>query len=82
MKQNQEQTPNANQEGFVDKAKNALGKFFKGVKSFFVKTGRVNSSNCYGVINHIGDLLVYDDHALISAVGMVIEWRKSNIHRG
>lgn len=70
MKQNQDQTPNTNQESFLVKIKNALSKFFTGVKNFFIKTGRANSSNCYGIIDNIGDLLVYDDHALISAVGM------------
>ncbi len=61
---------NTNQEGFMDKVKKALGKTFKGIKNFFVKTGRTNSANCYGVIENIGDFLVYDDHALISALGM------------
>lgn len=55
---------------FLDKVKVGAAKFFKGVKNFFVKTGRVNSSNYYGCIDGIGDLIVYDDRALISAVGM------------
>ncbi len=55
---------------FIDKVKNGAIKFFKGVKNFIVKTGRVNGSNCYGIIDGIGDFLVYEDHALISAVGM------------
>lgn len=67
-------------EKFMDKAKNGLVKFFKGVKNFFVKTGRVNSSNCYGCIDKIGDFLVYDDHALISAVGMDdIVFKRENV---
>lgn len=70
MEKNQGQTPDTKQESFIDKAKNALSKFFTGAKNFFIKTGRVNSSNCYGIIDNIGDFLVYDDHALISAVGM------------
>ena len=55
---------------FMDKVKNGVGKFFKGVKNFVVKTGRKNSSNYYGRIENIGDFIVYEDHALISAVGM------------
>lgn len=67
-------------EGFFDKVKNALIKFFKGVKNFFVKTGRVNGTHCYGVIEGIGDFLVYDDHALISAVGMDdVVFKKENV---
>ena len=58
------------EEKFMDKVKNGFAKFFKGVKNFIVKTGRVNSTNCYGCIDNIGDLIVYQDHALISAVGM------------
>ena len=54
----------------TEKKENFLVKFLKGVKNFFVKTGRVNGSNCYGIIEGIGDFLVYEDHALISAVGM------------
>lgn len=59
-----------NKAGFFDKVKAFFSKFFAGAKSFAVKTGRVNSANCYGVIDKIGDFLVYEDHALISAVGM------------
>lgn len=59
-----------NETSFLEKVKNALIKFFKGLKNFIVKTGRVNGTHCYGVIDNIGDFLVYDDHALISAVGM------------
>ena len=66
--------------GFFTKVKNALIKFFKGLKNFFVKTARVNSSNCYGIVDGIGDLLVYDDHALISAVGMAdVTFTKANV---
>ncbi len=61
---------NQNEEKFIDKAKKGLVKFFNGVKSFIVKTGRKNSTNYYGRIENIGDFIVYDDHALISAVGM------------
>lgn len=69
-----------NEESFLTKVKNGFGKFFKGVKNFFVKTGRVNSSNCYGAIDGIGDLLVYEDHALISAVGMDdVTFTKENV---
>ena len=68
--ENNKKNDTANQEGFFDKVKNALIKFFKGTKNFFVKTGRVNSDKCYGIIDNIGDFIVYDDHALISAVGM------------
>ena len=57
-------------EGFFDKTKKGISKFFKGIKNFFVKTGRVNGTHCYGIIEGIGDFIVYDDHALISAVGM------------
>ena len=58
------------EQGFVDKVKNGFVKFFKGVKNFVVKTGRKNSTNYYGRIENIGDFIVYNDHALISAVGM------------
>jgi hypothetical protein len=58
------------EEKFFDKVKAGFGKFVSGVKSFVVKTGRVNSTNNYGCIDGIGDLIVYEDHALISAVGM------------
>lgn len=61
---------NQNEEKFIDKAKKGFIKFFNGVKSFIVKTGRKNSTNYYGRIENIGDFIVYDDHALISAVGM------------
>lgn len=70
MEKNSTQTNTEKKEGFFDKVKNGLVKFFKGVKNFFVKTARVNGTHCYGVIEGIGDFLVYDDHALISAVGM------------
>ena len=67
-------------EGFFTKLKNGLAKFFKGVKNFIIKTKRVNSKNCYGIIDRIGDLLVYDDHALISAVGMDdVVFKKENV---
>jgi hypothetical protein len=67
-------------ESFFEKVKNALIKFFKGVKNFFIKTGRVNGSHCYGIIQGIGDFLVYDDHALISAVGMDdVTFTKENV---
>ena len=56
--------------GFFGKVKNGFVKFIKGLKNFFVKTARKNSSRCYGEIIGIGDFIVYDDHALISAVGM------------
>lgn len=59
-----------NKTGFMDKVKNVFSKVFKGIANFFIKTGRVNSSNCLGIIDNIGDLMVYEDHALISAVGM------------
>ena len=67
-------------ESFFVKLKNGIAKFCKGVKNFFIKTGRVNSSNCIGMIEGIGDFLVYDDHALISAVGMDdITFTKENV---
>lgn len=56
--------------GFFERVKSGLVKFLSGVKNFFVKTGRVNGTHCYGCVEGIGDFLVYDDHALISAVGM------------
>lgn len=56
-------------EGFFTKLKNGFMKFFKGIKNFFIKTGRVNSSNCYGFVDGYGDFIVYTDHALFSAVG-------------
>ena len=66
--------------GFLDKVKNGTVKFFKGIKNFFVKTGRVNGTHCYGCIENIGDFLVYDDHALISALGMDdIVFTKENV---
>ena len=58
------------EEKFFDKVKAGVGKFFGGIKSFIVKTGRVNGTNNYGCIDRIGDFIVYEDHALISAVGM------------
>ena len=78
MENKKEQTNK--ESGFFAKVKNGIVKFLKGVKNFFIKTGRVNSSNCYGIIEGIGDLLVYDDHALISAVGMDdITFTKDNV---
>lgn len=64
------QTEEVKTEGFMDKVKKVLVKIGSGIKSFVVKTGRANSTNHYGVIENIGDLLVYEDHALISALGM------------
>ena len=58
------------EEKFFDKVKAGFSKFFSGVKNFVVKTGRVNGTNNYGCIDGIGDFIVYEDHALISAVGM------------
>jgi hypothetical protein len=69
-----------NKDGFMTKVKNGLMKFIKGIKNFVVKTGRVNGTHCYGIIDNIGDLIVYDDHALISAVGMDdIVFTKENV---
>ena len=82
MEENVKQTEAENKEGFMTKVKNGLGKFLKGAKNFAVKTGRVNSANCYGIIENIGDFLVYSDHALISAVGMddVVFTSKNVLH--
>ena len=59
-----------NEEKFLDKVKKGFGKVFKGIKNFFVKTSIRNGSHYYGQINGIGELAVYDDHALIFALGM------------
>lgn len=57
-------------DGVMAKLKKIFGKILGGVKSFFIKAARTNSKNCYGSIAGIGNLLVYEDHALISALGM------------
>lgn len=68
------------EEGFMDKAKNGFMKFGKGVESFVVKTAIRNGQNHYGMVNGIGDFAVYDDHALIFALGMDdIVFTKENV---
>ena len=68
------------EEGFFDKVKKGFMKSVNGVKSFFVKTGRKNGSHYYGCIDGIGDFIVYDDHALISALGMDdVTFTKENV---
>ena len=73
-------TEKTTEEGFMDKVKNGFMKFIKGVKNFFKKTAIRNGKNYYGMINGIGELAVYDDHALIFAVGMDdIVFTKENV---
>ena len=60
---------NNEKKDFFDNVKNMLNKILKGTKQMAVNTARINSDNCYGFMLHIGYLLAYDDHALISFVG-------------
>lgn len=84
------ETNKEKKDSFFKKIGRGFANFFKGIGNFFVKTGRTNSSKNFGCIEGIGDFLVYDNHALISAVGMgdvtftkenVISWRFEGLSR-
>ena len=69
-------------EGIFDKIKNTVTKVLKGTKEVAVKTARINSKDCYGFVLHIGYLLAYDDHALISSPNIGrddVTFKKENV---